>query len=549
MDSGRAETRLHKAGEPLVSNPVGFGTVRLSSTLALTDVIESVWRRRLALAAWLAACVTIAVWYVTVAPIVYTSATTVVLEPRQNSYAVGSGQASVSPVLDVAQAESQIQVIRSERILSTVFEVLNLESSDQFKAPQPSIMARFGSILSGSNAPSPDPALAKARAFQSFVDRVGVRRLGQSYVLEISYQASNASDAARIANSIAIQYIKAQVDVKAAAVLQGTEYLRGRIVNIELEQKAATEGVRLGQVPDMIMSDADARIIGAALKPLAKSYPKSSLILLFAVLFGVVTGLLAVAIRHALDNTVGGKRVIVDDLKLNTYGSIPKVAKVRGRASPSRLPLKEVIQHNPHSVFSKCMQRIRTQLFLSATPNNALSVGIVSWSRGDGRSTIALCLAKTIGLSGMAVTLIDADFSNPVLTNVLARNCEGGLADYLTRSEPDMQRLFFKTDDKINFCPGKGADKELDPYVYLGSDKMHSLLTQSKACGHVLIDLAPMSISPDAQAIAQFLDGFIIVVEPRRTQVAEVVEICRLIEAANGKILGVILNKDSLVKA
>jgi capsular exopolysaccharide synthesis family protein len=449
--------------------------------------------------------------------------------------------------LDVAQAESQIQVIRSERILAAVFDVLNLIESKDFVEGAPSFLSRIFNALGIVKHSSFDVLDRRARAFQSFSDRVSVRRLGQSYVIEVGYSASSPEQAARIANAIAVQYIKAQIDVKAAAASQGTEYLRGRIINIEAEQKAALEGVRDGRVPDMLFSDADARIIGAALKPLNKSYPKTGLVLAFAAVFGLVTGLLSIAIRHALDRSINIPRQIHELLSLKCLGALPPVSRGRERGYNNRLSVANYIDSNPKSEYSLSLRRIRAEVSLLASDGSNQVIAITSWSPREGKSSVAYNLAHLFALSGSPVKLIDADFRNMALTSMLAPDCSIGLNDFLMdqSANTDFERsiLSIEVSHFMKFLPAVGSNKEVDPNVFLGSSKFTALLKQSRGEGAVIIDLAPISTRSDAQAVSRAVDGFILVVEAHRTTVEQISESVRLLEAAGGNVIGVVLNK------
>ncbi|MCJ2082823.1 hypothetical protein MKK49_16355 [Methylobacterium sp. J-090] len=500
-------------------------------------------RRRLPLGIWLALCLALASWYLSVAPITFTAATMVILEPRQ---ALGSpppaSQTTAAQALDVAQAESQIQVIRSERILASVFDVLNLQEAPEFVAHGPGLRERVAAALGFVDSAPENPTDARARAFQAFTDRVGVRRLGQSYVLEVSYQAGSAEQAARIANATAVQYIKAQIDVKAAAALQGTEYLRGRIINIEAEQRAASEGVREGRIPDMLFSDADARIIGAALPPLNKSYPKNGLILAFALTFGLVTGLLAVAVRHALDRTLNTRRQVQESLGLDCLGVLPKINRGREAKRNGILPLARMAMDQPNSSFAFGMRNVRAGILL-AQPHRPRSIGIASWTYCEGRSTVAANLAFLLSVPNDTVELIDADLHNPTLSAALAPDAPSGLSEVLLDGAAAPEGISMPLSAVLGFIPAVSARGEVDPNLSLGSEQMRTILGGLCATRDVVLDLPPLAAGSESRVLCPHLDGIVLVVEAGRTTIEEAVEAVRLLQASHGRIVGVILNK------
>ena len=532
-----------------VPSPVGLEhtadptSFRSAPSFDLREVAGAVWRRRLPLGAWLVLCLALASWYLSVAPTIYTAATMLILEPRQGLGPLpATSQAVVAQALDVAQAESQIQVIRSERILASVFDVLKLQDTPDFADRGPGIRERLATALGFADPAPVNATNARARAFQAFTERVGVRRLGLSYVLEVSYQSSNAEQAARVANATAVQYIKAQIDVKAAAALQGTEYLRGRIINLEAEQRAASDGVREGRIPEMLFSDADARIIGAAQRPLNKSYPKNGLIYAFALTFGLVTGLMAVAVRHALDRTLNTRRQVRDALGIECLGVLPRVPRGREPRRNSVLPFSRLAIDQPNSPFASGLRNIRTGILL-AMPHRQRSIGIASWTHGEGRSTIAANLAHLLSVPDQVVELIDADIHNPTLTAVLAPDASVGLNEVLLNDPDAPADVSIVLSSTLGFIPAASAASEAEPNLNLGSERMRAFLARLCATRDVVLDLPPLTADSDARALSMHLGGIVLVVEAGSTTVEEACEAIRLLQASHGRVVGVILNK------
>lgn len=519
-------------------------TLPAATAVSPSEFVGTVWRRRLPLALWIAVCLGLAGWYLAVVPITFTSAATIILEPRQSlGPPLPAAQSAAAQALDVAQAESQIQVIRSERILATVFDVLGLKDAPEFAEPGPGLGERL-LIAWGWSEPASGSATERAtRAFQAFTDRVGVRRLGQSYVLDVSYQAQSPEQAARVANAVAVQYIKAQIDVKAAAAQQGTEYLRGRIANIEAEQRAAAEGVRQGRVPDMQFSDADARIIGAAQRPTNKSYPKTGLTVAFALTFGLLTGLLAVAVHHALDRKIRTRRQVRQALGVECLGVLPHVAASRDLRRRGILPLARIAAEQPKSAFVQGLQVARTAIVLSGSTDRKRMIGVASWTRSEGRSTVAAGLAHLLSEPIDAADLIDADLQTPTLTTVFAPRATVGLNEMLLARDGEAWPPSVALSPTMGFIPAVGAGATAEPNLYLGLESMRALLTRLRASRNVVVDLPPLAATSDARALCGYLDGVVLVVEAGRTTIEEAAEAIRLLQDANGRVLGVILNK------
>lgn len=522
---------------------------------ALGDMVATVTRRWRGLALWLAICLAAAGIYLHVTLPEYTASASVILEPhRQTTSTSESGSALSQQVLDSAQAESQIQVIRSERVLSSVFDLLDLAKAPEFADQRPGFLENFLIAIGLRSPPATDQASVVAdsrlRAFQAFADRVGVRRIGQSYVLEISYRAISAESASRIANAVTSAYIRAQVDLKAAAAHNGAEYLQERLSDLKAEQEAALDGVRQGRIPSILFPDADARIIGAALRPLSKSAPKGALVLAFALTFGALTGLIVIAIRHALDRTLLSRSQIRGVLKIECLGTVPDVTRLgEMRLTRRRALLGQAVIRNPESSFAHAVRSTRTAILLSAPAAKHRAIGVVSWSRGEGRTTVASNLAHLVAVSSDAVVLIDADLRNPVLTAQLAPEADAGLNEFLLSHKNPSEVAVTPLTGSLNLIPAVAAGHSSEPNTFLGSIQMQALLSELRVERDIVIDLPPLGSSSDAQALSPFLDGVILVVEAGRTTVDDAFDALRILHAANAHVIGVVLNKSKRTRA
>ncbi|RYB07572.1 tyrosine-protein kinase domain-containing protein [Lichenibacterium ramalinae] len=516
----------------------------------LGDMVATVWQHRRPLGIWLAACLAVAAWYLHVTPPEFSASATVILEARRQSASAQDGAAtSYPPTLDSAQAESQIQVIKSERILANVFDVLDMRNAPEFAPRGPSLRERLMMELGLSAKPDvvgPDQAEAdaRARAFQAFSDRVGVRRVGQSYVLEVSYRADTAAQAARIANAVTSAYILSQIDQKAAAAHNGAEYLQGRISDIKTEQEAALDGVRQGRIPTVQFPDADARVIGAALRPLSKASPQTALVVAFALSFGLLTGLLVVAVRHALDRTLKTRAQIRHALGVECLGILPDVGRtreMRGARRPGALT--RAVMTDPESRFAQSVRATRTAVLLSTPGREGRAIGLVSWSHGEGRTTLSSNLAHLMSVSGTPVELIDGDLRNPTLTNLLAPRSASGLNEALLDHDGMTRLSTVRLSESLGFVPAVASGRISEPNLYLGSPEMVALLSRLTTARDVVVDLPPLGTSCDALALSPVLDGVVLVVEAGRTTVEEALDALRVLRTAQAKVLGVVLNR------
>ncbi len=508
------------------------------------EILRLLRRNGIGLLAWLAVLLVVAGLYLVRTAPQYTASSQIVLEPGRSTAMVSDTGSAPLATLDSAQADSQVQVIKSERNLRFVFDTLDLKDNPAFFPAPPGLLARL--LGKGQRAALPDDGFdaERAIAFQNFSDRVGVRRVAQSYVLEISYLAGSASEAARLTNAITAAYIRDQIQFKAASVPRGTQFLQGRVSDLKMEEDAATEAVKTGIIPEISFADADARVVSAALPPLAQSYPQSKLVLAFAAAFGLLSGLGWVALRHSLDRIVRSRGQVMQGLGVDLIAALPQVGRARSRTVDRGRQMLRVATDDPFSVFAQAMRNLRAALFHTHGKARHLAIGVVSCSPGEGRSTVAANLAFLLAASSEETMLVDGDLQHYDLTLALAPEAAVGLTSVLLGHSGDPMFPAIPLARDLSFVPAVSAGQPRDPNVFVGSATMQRMLTRARESSHVIVDLPPMSLSSDAQAIGSLLDGVILLAEVDRTTLDEVEEALRILHSADVSVMGVVLNKD-----
>lgn len=513
----------------------------------LVDTFISLKRRLLPLLLWLLICLLTAGWYLHTTPSLYTATATIILEPKRTGNISNDSTNTAPPLLlDSAQAESQIQVIRSERLLSSIFDSLDHDSLVEFYPVERSIKDIIFGFMNKSNPEKDHSEVrnSKLSAFNNFSNRVIARRVGQSYVIEISFTSNNPKTARKLTNSIVSGYLLQQVSFKLAAAQNGAEYLQGRVNNLGNQVKSASEGLKAGEVPTAILPDADARIIGSALEPLYRSSPKTSLVLAFSVAFSVLTGLFSVVILNGFDRKIRSASQIERDIGIPCLGEIPLV---KSRGMTRRKKSIAMVQHflnNSRSEFSSAIRDARISLFTTSSKQDYRSIGFVSLSTGVGKTVISTNMASAVAASGSSITLIDANFFDSFGSySSIIENRNNALADVLNPAVEFRMPAIFEISDRFGFISSAMSSSLGESDFHLGSRKMDQLLRALKSKGDVFIDLPSLESSRESRSIASLIDGIVIVVEYSKTTIDDIRRVKESIDYSSADILGVIINK------
>ena len=169
-----------------------------------------------------------------------------------------------SPI-DFPQLETQLQILRSKSIATSVINKLRLEEDSDFKAPD----RRFGNFLKrarswfGGQTPEPEVRTADGPSddiIGAFEDRLSANRVGFSNVIEISYNSSDPERAAQIANAVADAYITDQLNAKFEANRVATTWLQDRVRELGEQAAAAERAVNSFKLQNNIVA-ADGKLL------------------------------------------------------------------------------------------------------------------------------------------------------------------------------------------------------------------------------------------------------------------------------------------------
>ncbi len=240
---------------------------------------------------------------------------------------------------------------------------------------------------------------------------------------------------------------------------------------------------------------------------------------------------------HAFDHRIRTRRDLERNFDVVCLTVLPALSGRQRRYARHGQALAKV---DPS--YADALRSLRTVMIPSNLDGNHRSVGVVSWRKGEGKTTVASCLAQVIAAASEPVVLIDADLRHPDLTQGLAPHERRGLTESLLARDPLAKLTRRQLSDHLCFVPAVGEETGTNLDAFLGLPEMRQIVTDLQHHASVIVDLPALSRSSDAQAVGQMLDGVIIVVEAGRTTVDEVADCLAALRSAPTGVLGVVLN-------
>src|SRR5579872_5033872 len=171
-------------------------------------------------------------------------------EPVNVEEAISGGWPSDTSIID-----TEVEILKSHALAGRVVEALKLDDDPEFNGAlrKPSgLMTLLKSPLRALRGGSPaTPAtltdVQRTQIHEAVVDqvlgRLGVRRSGGTYVVELSFQSQDPAKAALIANTFADKYLVEQIEAKYEAAQRATLWLNQRLAQLQPQVEQAEAAV------------------------------------------------------------------------------------------------------------------------------------------------------------------------------------------------------------------------------------------------------------------------------------------------------------------
>lgn len=186
----------------------------------------------------------VGVAYIIVAPKKFTSESSILVDLRRPN--MFSQQGFQLQTIDTGAIDSQAELLRSERIALRVINKLNLlENPERIRGFSylGAIKDSMAEMLGFEKEPETRHALQRS-VLEAFMRSTKVERQGQTYVITVSYSATDRDLAAQIAQALSEAYLTDQLEAKLEATRLANVWLEERLVSLRAELLRAETAVQ-----------------------------------------------------------------------------------------------------------------------------------------------------------------------------------------------------------------------------------------------------------------------------------------------------------------
>jgi capsular exopolysaccharide synthesis family protein len=327
--------------------------------------------------------------------------------------------------------------------------------------------------------------LGSSTSESELLDAITVEAEENADVLLITASSPSPDTAAQIANAFADQYIafKARSDVQNIKTAE--DDLRRQL---EALPRNAPERATLQEPLQRLASlravaTGDARVIGRASPPAAPAGLGVLPLVVLAGIVGLAMGLAAIFLLESMDTRLNHLEEFEHEYRLPALVGIPDVAS-RGEEhlEPYRI-LRSAVD------FARVSRELDVLMVTSAIP-------------GEGKTTVAVNLARAIALTGRAVVLVELDLRRPTFGEHLDIDPRRGVTSALTHEAAAADLVQTPIADRPNLFVLPAGRLPPNPSELLGSPAMEELLRVLTADETlVVVDAPPLLPVADAQVL------------------------------------------------
>jgi capsular exopolysaccharide synthesis family protein len=287
------------------------------------------------------------------------------------------------------------------------------------------------------------------------------------------------------------------------------------------------------------IGQSDARIVSKAKVPGGPSSPdvKRNVMLGLLLAFGAAAA--SVALAEMLDAGLATAEDVERRLDTAYLGSIPLLSSIA--EGPAEAPMDYVVA-KPLSAFAEAFRSLQAAIVYARLGEPVKMIAVTSALPGEGKTTTAVCLARTIALQGRKVLIVDCDLRRRTVNRLLQDEPTVGLLEVLNGEATLQQAVSVDAATGAHVLPL--AASKFTPKDVFGTVAMDRLLAELRSrYDLVILDTAPVLPVADTRVLAQKADLLVFLARWRKTPQPAIEAAFRLLNTTGVGVGGVVLTQ------
>jgi polysaccharide biosynthesis transport protein len=357
------------------------------------------------------------------------------------------------------------------------------------------------------------------------LEEVKVEAAPTANVLNVSATTGSPQTAAVLANEFAKQYITFHANSELAGVATAEAETRKQISELpsqsqeraaldpSVSQERATLEQTLARLASLrAVASGGASVISSATAPTKPNGSGISETLAIGLLVGVAIALSLIFLLESLDRRVKTIEEFEKDYRLPALVGVPAwSSRTAGLASGELL--------EPYRI-------LRSALDVTAATRQLDTLMVTSAVSGEGKTTVAVNLARVVAASGRPTVLVELDLRRPTTVGAFELGAARGVTTAIAGAQELDELLVRPLSDLPNLRVLPSGALPHNPSELMASQRITDLLAELAAPDGtlVIVDVPPLNPVADAQALLNnpIIDAAIIVARVDQTTRDEV---------------------------
>jgi succinoglycan biosynthesis transport protein ExoP len=240
----------------------------------------------------------------------------------------------------------------------------------------------------------------------TLLEEVTASNPNNDYIVDVVVTNGRPKLATAIANEFAQQYVVYSQQQNEAQLIKGEQLINRKLAQLPTSDLADRANLRALSQKLLVLQavqSGNAKVVGTAGVPGTPSSPKTRSTAVVALIVGLLLGAGLAFMFNLIDRRIKSLEEFEELYKLPALASVPRLTRKLDSKQQSDLELEPFrILRNGLALMGRNGGTVKTVLVTSAVAS-------------EGKTTVALGLARASALSGQHVILVDADLRRPSL--------------------------------------------------------------------------------------------------------------------------------------
>ncbi len=262
-------------------------------------------------------------------------------------------------------------------------------------------------------------------------------------------------------------------------------------------------------------------------------------------LIGAVTMMLLLSVLSITRDNIKNEKEVTKKLDTKLFGVVNHEMKYKTWRARLHRKKKSILLSSPTVSFSfaESFKKMRAKFEYKASQKSDKVLLITSVMENEGKSTIAVNMALALAQKSEYVLLIDGDLSKPAIYKIMQKRVdeEHEIGNCMLLNTTFEEIVSFDEDHGLYLA--LGSKRYGNPADMLTKESFKSFIEVArKVMDYIIIDAPPLSVSAEAEILADLADTSLLVVRQGKARTGYINDAIDVLNNSGSELLGCVYN-------